>query len=73
MWALFEEPVGRKLLTLLAADHGLPGDPRRKALLHALQELRTEADALGAPAQVVRAIRSALRALQAERSTPEMP
>jgi len=66
MWALFEEPVGRKLLSLLTADHGLPGDPRREALFHALQELRTEAEALDVPAQVKRAIRSALRALYAE-------
>jgi hypothetical protein len=73
MWTLFEEPVGRKLLMLLTADHGLPGDPRREALFHALQDLRSEADALGVPAQVKRAIRSALRALNAEFSAPLMP
>jgi hypothetical protein len=66
MWTLLEDPFGRKLLTLLTTDHGLPGDPRRTVLLHALQQLRIEADAQGAPALVLRAICSALRSMRTE-------
>ena len=66
MWALLEDPFGRKLLTILTTDHGLPGDPRRTVRLHALQQLRIEADAQGVPAPVFRAICSALRSMRTE-------
>lgn len=66
MWTLFEDPIGRELLTLLTTDYGLPGDPRRKVLLRELQELRAEAEAQSVPTQVRRAICSALRAMRAE-------
>ena len=66
MWALLEDPMGRALMTLLTTDHGLPGDPRREALLHKLQKLRVEAEVQGRPAQVRQAIRSALRSMRTE-------
>lgn len=66
MSTLFADPLGRALLTLLTTDHGLPGAPRRTALLYALQDLRAEAEARGASAQVKGAIRSALWALRRE-------
>jgi hypothetical protein len=66
MWTLLEDPMGRALMALLTTDHGLPGDPRREALLHKLQKLRIEAEVQGRPAQVRRAIRSALRSMRTE-------
>lgn len=66
MWTLLEDPLGRALLALLTGDYGLPGDPQRSVLLHELRDLRAEAEARGAPAQVKAAIRSALLALRFE-------
>ncbi len=66
MSTLFADPLGRALLTLLTTDHGLPGAPERTELLRALQDLRAQAEAQGASAQVRGAIRSALWALRAE-------
>jgi len=66
MWTLLEAPMGRALMTLLTTDHGLLGDPRRAALLHKLLKLRVEAQIQDRPAQVRRAIRSALRAKRTE-------
>lgn len=66
MSTLFADPLGRALLTLLTTDHGLPGAPERAVLLRALQNLREQAETMGASAQVQGAIRSALWALRAE-------
>jgi len=66
MMTLFADPFGRQLLSLLMADYGLPGDPRRNVLLHELQQLRVRAQSKGAPRQVTMAIRAALSALRAE-------
>jgi hypothetical protein len=66
MATLFADPLGRQLLSLLMADYGLPGDPRREVLLHELQQLRVRAQSESAPRQVRMAIRSALSALRAE-------
>jgi hypothetical protein len=66
MSTLFADPLGRALLTLLTTDYGLPGAPQRAVLFRALQDLRAQAETMGASAQVQGAIRSALWALRAE-------
>ncbi|KNY19595.1 hypothetical protein [Methylobacterium sp. ARG-1] len=66
MATLFTDPLGRQLLSLLTADHGLPGDPERRVLRDALQQLQLRAQAQDAPRSVRMAIRAALSALRAE-------
>lgn len=66
MATLFTDPLGRQLLSLLTADHGLPGDPERLVLRDALQQLQLRAQAQDAPRSVRMAIRAALSALRAE-------
>ena len=66
MAALLADPFGRQLLSLLTADYGLPGDPRRRVLLHELRQLQQRAQARDVPRQVTLAIRSALSALRTE-------
>jgi hypothetical protein len=66
MATLLTDPFGRQLLCLLTADFGMPGDPKRHALLHELQHLQLRAQAQDAPRQVRMAIRSALSALRTE-------
>jgi hypothetical protein len=66
MWTLLTDPLGRALLHLLTTDYGMPGAPRRRVLLHELQDLHAKAEGQDAPAQVKAAIRTALRTLRAE-------
>lgn len=73
MATLFTDPLGRQLLSLLTADHGLPGDPERRVLRDALQQLQLRAQAQDAPRSVRMAIRAALSALRAEFPPPCQP
>jgi hypothetical protein len=70
MATLFTDPLGRQLLSLLTTDHGLPGDPERRVLRDALQQLQLRAQAQDAPRSVRMAIRAALAALRAEFPPP---
>ena len=73
MTTLFADPLGRQLLSLLTADHGLPGDPERRVLRDGLQQLQLRAQAQDAPRSVRMAIRAALSALRAEFPPPCQP
>jgi hypothetical protein len=66
MSPLLTSSLGQALLSVLTKDHGVPGHPRRRALLDELQRLRALAEAENAPQQVRHAIRSSLRALRPE-------
>ncbi|SFM79743.1 hypothetical protein [Methylobacterium pseudosasicola] len=70
MATLLADPFGRQLLSLLTADYGLPGDPRRRVLRHELQQLQLRAEARNASRSVRMAIRAALSALRAEFPVP---
>jgi hypothetical protein len=66
MLPLLTSSLGQSLLSVLTSDYGMPGHPRRRALLDELQRLRALAEAEDAPLQVRHAIRSSLRALRFE-------